>query len=106
MTTPTGATIDHIKLNREIAETSLRLSLAMNRAREIQWEPSLSPKARDDVQRSSGGYNDPTGATVLDARRLELREAYDAAERATTEAHNALLTARDALERATDRWNG
>ncbi|QIN94443.1 hypothetical protein SEA_LEGO_43 [Arthrobacter phage Lego] len=89
------------------ARDALRLAQSIETAREIQWEASPVPKPREDTsQRASGGHGDPTGDIVLDSRRLAVREAVVAAERALARAAEELQTARVNVDRAVARWNG
>lgn len=93
--------------SRAVAEEALKLALALNVAEEIQWEPSHTPKPREDTsQRASGGHGDPTGDIVLDPRRLALREAVSDAERLLAENARALRRARLNVLDAVARWNG
>lgn len=99
--------INYPAMTRAIAEESLRLGLAMNKADAVQWEASPAPKPREDTsQRAKGGHGDPTGDIVLDARRLAVREAFSGAERAIVELHRALREAREQLENTVEKWNG
>ncbi|AYN57763.1 hypothetical protein PBI_DRMANHATTAN_43 [Arthrobacter phage DrManhattan] len=92
---------------RAAAKEALLLAQSVADARDIQWEPSHTPKPRTDTsQRASGGHGDPTGDIVLDPQRLALREAVRAAERTLEENARAMRKARHALEAAVARWNG
>lgn len=73
-----------------------------------QWSASPVPRPREDTpQRSSGGRpSDPTADAVLDARRLEVREAVVTAERSLHLAALALRSARRTMERAIARFDG
>ncbi|QXO14579.1 hypothetical protein SEA_KAYLISSA_45 [Arthrobacter phage Kaylissa] len=89
------------------ARDALRLAQAIATAQEIQWEASPVPKPREDTsQRASGGHGDPTGDIVLDSRRLAVREAVVAAEKALDRAAAELRRARVNVESAVARWNG
>ncbi|WVX87896.1 hypothetical protein SEA_BERRIE_45 [Arthrobacter phage Berrie] len=92
---------------RDTAREALLLIQALTTADEIQWEASPVPKPREDTsQRASGGHGDPTGDIVLDARRLDLRDAVSAAESVLTRYAAELSAARVNVERAVARWNG
>lgn len=73
-----------------------------------QWSSSPVPKPREDTsQRSSGDRpSDPTADTVLDARRLAVRDTVLESERAIRDAAIRLRAARKAVERAVDRFDG
>lgn len=92
---------------RTTAEESLRLTLALGLADEIQWERSPVPQPREDTsQRASGGHGDPTGDIVLDPRRMAVREAVSRAETILQHYAVALRDARQEVERSVARWNG
>ncbi|WNN93998.1 hypothetical protein SEA_NITRO_42 [Arthrobacter phage Nitro] len=85
----------------------LRLQSALNSADEIQWEPSHTPKPREDTsQRASGGHGDPTGDIVLDPQRMALRDAVTAAEKARRDAILSIRKAHEDVTAAVARWNG
>lgn len=101
MNTPNADTV------RSVAEESLRLSLLLNTAEEIQWEASPIPKPREDTtQRASGGHGDPTQDIVLDGRRLAVRAAVIRSERILSLYLAELRGARLNLEQAVTAWNG
>lgn len=77
-------------------------------ARARQWDPSPAPRPREDTsQRSVGGApSDPTADTVLDARRLAVRDAVSRAERVLAFAAQSLRERREALELAVRRYDG
>lgn len=89
------------------ADAFVRLSALVAGAEELQWERSYKQTPRDDTDRkAAGGHGDPTGDTVLDPRRLELRQAV---EEAALALETSTRTARDAhlgLEVALDAWHG
>lgn len=92
---------------RQTAREALLLIQSLNDAAEIQWEPSHTPKPREDTsQRASGGHGDPTGDIVLDARRLALRDAVTDAEATLRRYAAELMAARVNVDRAVARWNG
>lgn len=73
-----------------------------------QWSLSPVPKPREDTpQRASGDRPaDPTGDTVLDPRRLAVRETVARSERVLRDAAIALRGTRLAMERAVARFDG
>ncbi|QOP64344.1 hypothetical protein SEA_LONDON_41 [Arthrobacter phage London] len=92
---------------RTTAREALLLIQSLNMASEIQWEPSHTPKPREDTsQRASGGHGDPTGDIVMDARRLALRDAVGDAETVLARYAAELRAARVNVDRAVARWNG
>lgn len=94
-----------VQIIREEAEVILALYPdAVTR----QWSASPVPKPREDTsQQSSGGRpSDPTGDTVLDARRLALRETVVRSDRLLREAAIRLRATRKATERAIARFDG
>lgn len=81
---------------------------ALSHAEDRQWDSSPVPRPRDDTaQRSSGGApSDPTADVVLDARRLELRDAVTRAENVLAYAALAFTDRLAALDRAISRFDG
>lgn len=98
---------DNIAVLRRIAASAADLTRTLVEAEDIQWQPSLTPKPREDTtERSKGGISDPTSAIVADDRRLAVRAAVISAEQALGDTERALVIARADLERAIDRWAG
>lgn len=81
---------------------------ALSHAEDRQWDPSPVPRPREDTtERSKGAApSDPTADTVLDARRLELRDAVSRAYRVLEFAAKALTERHEALDRAIARYDG
>jgi len=92
---------------RAFAEEALRLASLLGQADEIQWQPSPTPKPREDTtERSKGGHGDPTASIVADDRRLAVRAAVLQAEAAIEKATVDVQGASARLEHAIDRWTG
>ncbi len=92
---------------REFAEEALLLGAALTAAEEIQWTAAPIPKPREDTtERAKGGHGDPTLATVLDERRLAVREAVEKGHSAITHAATVAREARLEVEAAVASWNG
>lgn len=92
---------------RAFAEDALRLASLLGQADEIQWQPSPTPKPREDTtERSKGGHGDPTASIVADDRRLAVRVAVLKGEGAIEQAAAAVRSASADLEHAIDRWTG
>jgi hypothetical protein len=70
-----------------------------------QWQAGRTPAAREDTsERSRGLVNDPTASIAVDTRRVNLREAVLAAEKALADADEVLRAAEATLESALARW--
>jgi len=92
---------------RLIVEEALKLSAVLEAADDIQWQPSPVPRPRDDTtERSRGGHSDPTLTTVLDDRRLKLRDEVRRSSWSLGELLRKVREYRTALEDAVDHWNG
>jgi hypothetical protein len=86
---------------------ALRLLLLLDDAVAVQWQTSPVPKPREDTtQRASGAISDPTLATVLDERRLAVRQAVRRAASALDAHSSALSSARRDVEIALQAWEG
>jgi F0F1-type ATP synthase delta subunit len=89
------------------AKAALELALVLGQTEEIQWQPSSTPRPREDTtERSRGGHSDPTLNVVADDRRLDLREAIKAAQDRLLEAERVLTASTKKLEAAIDAWHG
>lgn len=73
-----------------------------------QWESSPVPKPREDSGRSSSGSRpaDPTAETVLDARRLAVRQTVKDAEAILKDAAARLVLVNRQMHNAIDRFDG
>lgn len=93
---------------RLIREESLALIRALPPALDRQWSPSPAPRPYEDTsQRTTGDRpSDPTGDTVLDPRRLAVRESVTNAERMLARAVVGLRLARLQVEKAVARFDG
>lgn len=92
---------------KSIVQTALDIKTLLSESDVAQWQRSHSPQPYDDTtERSRGGHSDPTADIVSDPRRLELREAVQAAEKALGDADLALRKAKDTLDVALDKWAG
>jgi len=92
---------------RSVAAEALALALTLAEAEEIQWQPSVSPKPREDTtERSRGGVSDPVANTVADPRRLAVRDTVEAGKAQLEVLISSLHSARLDLEQAIDKWNG
>lgn len=90
-----------------LAKLVLRLALLRNDADTAQWEPAPVPKARDDTsERAKGGYSNPTALTVLDGRRLALRESVQETDQAAAEALALLSPIYARLAASLASWSG
>jgi hypothetical protein len=102
MTDPTYA-----ETARTAASAALKLASLIDAAAEIQWQPSNTPKPREDTtERSRGGHSDPTLNVVADERRLALREAVTVGADQLTKAARILDAVGAKLEVAIDDWHG
>lgn len=101
-TSPLNVTI------RAFAEEVLFLGRSLTAAEEIQWTAAPIPKPREDTtERSKGGPPaDTTLATVLDDRRLAVRDAVVTAHESLADAVERARVARRGLDLAIDAWNG
>lgn len=95
-------------LVRIIREETEALIAVLPDATARQWSPSPVPKPREDTsQRASGDRPpNPTADTVLDARRLAVRETVLRSERALREVAVSVRGTRLAVERAVARFDG
>lgn len=92
---------------RELVRQSLLLAQILADAEDAQWEPSPTPKPRDDTtERAKGGHGDPTLAITLDDRRLALRASVSTASAEIIRATTAISAARANVHSALARWNG
>ncbi len=93
---------------RTFAEEVLFLGRSLTEAEEIQWTAAPIPKPREDTtERSKGGPPaDTTMATVLDARRLAVRDAVVKAHESLAEAVERAKVARRELDSTIAAWNG
>ncbi|RDV46665.1 hypothetical protein DOE76_01060 [Leifsonia sp. ku-ls] len=70
---------------------NLRVRQLLADSREAQWRAGKTPVPKEDTtERSKGLVSDPTANIVLDTRRVALREAALAAERALADADRAM----------------
>lgn len=101
-----GEAVAHLAL--VIREETDALLALLPDAYARQWEASPVPKPREDTsQRAIGGRpSDPTADTVLDARRLSVRDGVSRAERILEFAARSLTERREALEAALRRYDG
>lgn len=80
---------------------NLRVRQLLADSREAQWRAGKTPVPKEDTtERSKGLVNDPTANIVLDTRRVALREAALAAERALADADRAVRFAEARLAAA------
>ncbi|MCZ9884616.1 DUF7169 domain-containing protein [Arthrobacter sp. B2a2-09] len=92
---------------RVFAVASLSLARSLADAEEIQWTAAPVPKPREDTtERAKGGHGDPTLATVLDERRLAVRQAVEEAHATLAANTEATAAARQKLDLAIASWNG
>lgn len=92
---------------RSFAEEAVFLARSLADAEEIQWTAAPIPKPREDTtERAKGGHGDPTLATVLDERRLAVREAVEEAHAVLAANTEATAAARRKLNAAIASWNG
>lgn len=92
---------------RDFATETLLLGAALTAAEEIQWTAAPIPKPREDTtERAKGGHGDPTLATVLDERRLAVREAVEKGLAAMADAATVVQVTRLEVEAAIAAWNG
>lgn len=92
---------------RSFAAESLSLARSLADAEEIQWTAAPVPKPREDTtERAKGGHGDPTLATVLDERRLAVRQAVEEAHATLAANTEATAEARQKLDAAIASWNG
>lgn len=93
---------------RRFASEVLLLARTLEEGEEIQWTPAPVPAPRDDTtEHSKGGpANNPTLQTVLDERRLKVREAVVQAHYALEESIVSVVELRHNLEGAIASWNG
>lgn len=72
-----------------------------------QWTTSPVPRPREDTtERGSGHRSDPTGDTVLDGRRLSVRESVKRAEALLRESAVRTRGVRLFMERAVTEYDG
>lgn len=101
MIRPISATV------RDGADAFIRLASLASSADGLQWERSHRLTPRDDVDRkAAGGHGDPTGETVLDPRRLALRDAVERSLVALEKATIAATEANRAITEALIEWHG
>lgn len=88
------------------AATFIRLRSLVQAAAEAQWQAGRTIKPRVDTsERSAGTTSDPTSATVVDERRLQLRVAVIEAEQALEKAGKTMQAAERHLSNAIERWH-
>ena len=91
----------------ETAAVYLKLQLALSRANAIRWTPApRAGGAGGTVRNGGGGHGDPTGDTVLDARRLAVSEMVHATEADLRAIYSRLVGDLELLEEAMNAWEG
>jgi len=97
----TAAPIDPDQLLEALGASFLRVHALIGNAEEAQWKAGATPRPVDDTtERSKGTTSDPVVHALLDGRRLNLREAVAAAERALQDTLATLTEVADRLEAA------
>lgn len=91
---------------RDAAKEFLLLAQTLTEAEAVQWTAAPVPKPREDVVRSAGGHGDPTGDTVLDERRLAVREQVTQALARLTTTAETVRSCREALTAELARYHG
>jgi hypothetical protein len=92
----------------EIRRTLDDLEKLLPAAYECQWERSPAPRSREDTtERAKGGPpSDPTSATVLDDRRLDLRANVRRAEAVVAYVKKSTDIASRGLALSLETWEG
>ena len=92
---------------RRLTESAFRLGVLLAESEHAQFQPSHTPKPREDTdERSRGGYGDPTASTVIDDARVDLRARVVEAEAMLARATRAVDRAGARLQVALDAWAG
>lgn len=89
-------------------ETEALLKEELPQALARQWEASPTPTVRDESGRTSTGDrpSDPTADTVIDSRRLAIRETVVRAEAVLRDAAASVTAVRRAMRGAVARFDG